>query len=190
MNARAVEDAHGQLRDLRAKALENAALAFVAFGAALVATGVRPNLAVPLLLGALTTAFLAARAFVRAHLLVEELALDRDALAIPEVRAYALRAAAPARRRHAAASIRAALDASGGAVDRVEANRRRLEELEGALLDERLTFDPSSAVDLYWLALGGWDAFYGSAVPSAEVAARLLRILSGFSPRETKEAPR
>jgi hypothetical protein len=184
MNARAVEHAEGRLRELKAAQLGGAALTLVTFGAALAATELHRELAIPLLLGALTMAFLAARAFVREHLLIEDLALDRDAQAIPQVRRSALRASAPKHRRLVAASIRGALDASSGRVARVEANRSRLEQLEAALLDERLDIDPASAVALERLTQTG-SAFYGSVPPDDELGSRLQRILAGFRPAST-----
>jgi hypothetical protein len=185
MNARAVEHAEGRLHELKALSIGGGALALGTFSAALAATQLHPELAVPLLLGAMTVALVAMRAFVRASLLVEDVAADTDALTIPEVRRYALRISAPERRRRLAASIRSALDASHGDVPRVEANRDRLEELEAALLDERLALDPALAVALDGLSTRGWDTFYGSTVPPDELRSSLQRILTGFRPAST-----
>jgi hypothetical protein len=180
VNARAVEYTQGELHELKTSAVESAALALAAFGGALAASELHPKLAGPLLVGAVGMTFLAARAFVRRYLRVEDLAFDRDALAIPEVRRYAERASTPERRRRVAASVRAALDASAGDVRRVEENRARLEELEAALLDEELALDPSAAVALDRLSSGGWDTLYGCLLPDEELRARLQRILAGF----------
>ena len=190
MTARAIESASTRIADLRGRTAEEGALAAGAFAAALLATQLAPRLAVPLLLGALWASYVAMRDFVRRQLLLEDLACDRDAQAIPAVRRLAQRSAAAEHRRLVAASIRAALEASSGRVARVEAHRELLEELAAALVDARLGLDPAAAVALDRLRLGGWDALYGSAPPADELGSRLRRILDGFAPLQTEEAPR
>lgn len=184
MTARAIEHESARLTGMRTRVVEGATLAAGTFAAALLATELAPDLAVPLLLGALWMTAVAMRAFVRRHLLIEDLALDREAHAIPAVRKLALRASSPEHRKLVAASIGAVLEASAGRVERIEAQRELLEELAADLVDERLSLEPAAAVALDRLTVEGWDAFYGSAVPADELGSQLRRILGGFAPLE------
>jgi hypothetical protein len=180
MNARSLEQAEERLHDLRVRTVEGGALAAASLAAAVAAGRLYPALAVPLLAGGVATAFLGMRAFVRRHLLIEDLAADRDAFLIDEVHRFALRAASAENRRLVADSLRGVLDASGPEVERVEANRARLEELAAALLDEHLALDLDSAVLVDRLRTDGWRPLYSSTVSGEDARSRLQQILDGF----------
>jgi hypothetical protein len=185
MNARAVERAETQLHELSVQAVEGIALGAVSFGAALAGTRFLPEAAAPLLVGGMGVSFLGVRALVRRYLLLEDLALDRDAYSIAAVRSLAQRSASPENRRRLAASIRGALDATSyGVNERVEANRELLEELVAALEDERLALDPAASVTLDRLLTdGSTSCLYDSVVPADELRSRLRRVVSGFDDR-------
>jgi HPt (histidine-containing phosphotransfer) domain-containing protein len=175
-----VEQAAKRLHDLRVRTVEGGALAAASFAGAVAAGRLYPALAVPLLVGGAATAFLGMRALVCRHLLIEDLAADRDAFLIREVHRFALRAASAENRRLVADSLRGVLDSSAGDVRRVEANRARLQELVAALLDERLALDAHSAAALDRLRTEGWRPLYSPAVSSEEARSRLQQILNGF----------
>ena len=65
MHARAVDNAAARLRELRHEEWGNLGLAALAFGLAIVATQVRPSLALPLFLGGVAVWFLGVRALWR-----------------------------------------------------------------------------------------------------------------------------
>jgi len=180
MDARGVERKTDELRELWVRTLGGLVLAPVAFAGALVASHLYPPLAVPLFVGASLVALRAMVAFVRRHLLIEDLALDPEALAIDEVRRFALRAASPKRRAELADSIRRMLEASDGQVRGVEASRAELEELAEALEDGRLELELTEAVRLHRMATEGWLPFYGPAASAVDARSRLRHILDGF----------
>jgi hypothetical protein len=182
VDARSVERAEARLHDLKLQSLEDFLLAAAALAAALVGTRLLPAASVPLLVGGTGVAFLGMRAVVRRYLLLEELAVDRDAYLIPEVRAAAARAASPEHRRRLAAAIREALNPSWSSTsERVEANRALLLELAAALEDKELVLAPAAAVALDRLLLAGEDNLYSPTLPPDELRSRLRRILDGFS---------
>ena len=182
MDARSVERAEAQLHELKLQGLEDFVLAGVAFAAALAGSRLLPALAVPLLVAGMGVALLGMRALVRRYLLLEDLACERDAYLIPEVRAVAERAATPEHRRRLACAIREALNPPWcGLNPRVEANRDLLVELEAALHDEQLAFDPAAAVALDRLLGAGEDNLYTPSLPADELRSRLRRILDAFA---------
>jgi hypothetical protein len=184
VDARRVERLGAELGELRALTLDHLAVAGTVAVAVIAATRLAPSLVLPLLVGGAASAAFATRAAVRRHRLIDELAVERDAYLISEVRCAALRAASRERRRRAAAVIRADLDASGVRSGPVEAHRAELEALVAALLDERLAFDPAAAVALDRMLGDGVAPVIGAAEPVEDVRARLLRILNGFDDRE------
>jgi hypothetical protein len=182
MDARSVERAEVQLHELRFQGLCDFVLAGVAFAAALAGSRLLPPLAVPLLVGGMGVAVLGMRALVRRYLLLEDLAVDRDAYLIPEVRAVALRAASREQRHRLASAIREALNPCWcGTNPRVEANLDLLAEIGVALEDERLTLDPCAAIALDRLLTAGECNLYSPGLPVDELRSRLRRVLDGFS---------
>jgi len=180
MHARGVERRRDELRGLRTRVVEGLVLAPTVFAGALVASHVYPPLAVPLFIGASSVALRAMIAYIRRQLLIEDLALDSEALAIDDVRRFALRAASPKSRAALARSIRRMLEASDGQVEGVEANRAELGELADALEDERLELELTEAVRLHKLDAEGWLPFYEPGASAVDARARLRHILSGF----------
>jgi hypothetical protein len=180
MNARAVERAGEQLRELRGRSLDALLLAPPAFGAALAATWYAPSLAFPLFAGAGVVACRGMIAYVQRHLLVEDLALDPEAQSLDDVRRFALEAASPKRRVELAQTIHRILDASQGRAACVEANRAQLEELAAALEDEELELEPIEAVRLNRMAATNWSPLYDPFATPADARQRLTHILSGF----------
>jgi hypothetical protein len=149
---------------------------------------IAPDLVVPLVVGGLSSAVLGARTAVRRHFLIQDLASERDAHLIPEVRQVALLAASLAERRLASAVIRSTLDASGGICLGVELYRPELEALAAALVDERLVLDPVAAVLLDRILREQIPPVEGPDEPIPDVRARLRRILRGFEERERPDA--
>jgi hypothetical protein len=176
VTARQVDGAATRLRDLRAQAADELALAAAALLLAVASTRLYPSLAIPLLLAGATVTFLGLRALVRRTFLLEDLALDADAYAIPDVRRYAVRAAAPEHRRALAGSLRAALSARGEGLAQV---RCELRELIPALEDERVAWEPRDVV-----ALERWLHDAGAAVPAGEARAHLRALLASLAPQD------
>ena len=142
MTARDVDDAAKRLGELKAQAIEDAALAAAAFALALAATQYRPTLAMPLALGAIAMVVLAGRAFVRRFLLVDELAAEPAAYCIPAVHEFGERAASIEHRRVLASTVRAVFD-----------GEPEVERLVRALEDESASWEPQTVVALdHWLA--------------------------------------
>jgi hypothetical protein len=179
MNARQIDEARSAVHDLGVQSIEDIALAVVATGLALTATQVRPELAVPFLLGAIGVGFLGVRALVRRMFLVEELAGDRDAYAIPAVRHFGLRAATLEHRRVLAHSIRAAMvESSLEIAARLESVRVELDQLVAVLEDDRRALDPYLLVGLErWLNDPG-GTFRNPSVPAVELRSWLRSILA------------
>jgi hypothetical protein len=182
MTARQVDDVRRRLRELKAETLEDMALAAMAFGAALGASEYRHSFAVPFLLGALGLTGLGMRALVRRALLLEDLAGSRDAYVIPDVHKLALRAASPEHRRQLARSLRATLTESSSheVAARQSCARTEIEELVGALEDDRLSWDPETVVRLERWLNDPAGSFRDGSVAVAELRARLRSVLAGF----------
>jgi hypothetical protein len=173
MYARAVDEAGSRLRELHRRQWEDLGLGAVALVLALAAAHVRPALAVPLLVGALGVGALGLRALWRRWDLVDRLAEERDAYAIPEVLAYARREASLERRRCVAASIRTRLAAGGPcAAGPVAAE---LEALASDLEDVGLALEPACAVACRRLVSDAHP-------PPEDVRALVRRIRGGFTP--------
>jgi hypothetical protein len=184
MNARQVDDAAGQLHELGIESVEDIALALVATGLALAATQLFPNLAMPFLLGAIGVGFLGVRAYVRRTFLVEDLAAEPDAYAIPAVRSYGLRATA-AEHRHALAGL-IRVEASE---PRLEPVRAELEQLAALLEDDRRRVEPFSLVSLeQWLRDPG-GSFRNPDVPACELGCRLRSLLAALEVDPDAERP-
>jgi hypothetical protein len=183
MDARSVERAEAQLHELELQERGDFLLAALAVGVALAASRLLSPLAAPLLVGGLGVTLLGVRALVRRYLLLEDLAADRDAYVIPEVRQVALRAASLEHRHVLAGSIRDALDPPWAEPEpRVASNRDVLDEIATALDDPRLALDPASAVALDRLLTDGDRGLYSPDLPADELRSRLRRILGAFTP--------
>ena len=186
MVARDVEHAAMELRALRREGWERGGLVVFVFGLAVAASEAHPPLAVPLLVGALTAVTLAVRAFWRRWDLLDRLVLDRDAYAIPEVRALAEHAATTANRRWLASSIRKLLaEPWRDSVPGILAAAEDLEALAEELENDGLVLDPACAVACTRLLGGDGSAslLTEPGRPPEDVLACVRRIRAGFHPR-------
>ncbi len=188
MNARQLDEATTRLHDLRAQSVGDLVLAVVATGLALTATQLRPVLAIPFLLGAVGVGFLGVQAYVRRVFLVEDLADDPDAYAIPDVRRFGERATTPTHRRRLAQSIRVAMtDSSYEETARLQSVRVELDQLVAVLEDKQRSLEPYSLVTLeHWLNDPG-GSFRDPRVPAAELRSRLRRLLVDFDGARSRE---
>lgn len=181
MNARQIEQADERLHDLKVRAVEDMVLAACGFGLALAATQLRPAFAVPLLVGAIALCFLGVQALVRRSFLIEDLAADRDAYVIPDVRGFGLRAASPAHRHQLARVLRVALLGSTyETAERLQAVRPELDELIADLEDDSLRWEPPAAVGLERWLNDPLGSFHDQTVPVTELRSRLRVFLAGF----------
>jgi hypothetical protein len=181
--ARAVDDAATRLRELRLEERGDFGLAALATGLALAATQAFDELVAPLFVGGLAAFVLGVRALWRRWDLVDRLADDRDAYAIPEVRSFALRETTMDRRHSFAVLIRGRL-AEPDLEARIEAAADELEALAAELDDEALDLDPASAVACARLLsdiLG--SPLLNPALPAEQLHSRVSGIRSGFEPR-------
>lgn len=185
MYARAEEDASERLHELQREQWGDLGLAALALGLALVATQIYSAFAVPLLLGGFGMGVLGLRALWRRWDLVDRLAGESDAYVIPDVFAYASRAATAERRLRFAAMIRSSLRrAEPTSEARIGALAGELEALACELEDDELAFDPASAVMCMRL-LTEDDAgpLLDSTRASGELRFRVRQIRSGFTSR-------
>ena len=182
MYACEVDRATIELHGLQQDEWVNAALAALTSGLALGASGLAPSLAVPLLVGALTSTFLAVRAFWRRWDLLERLALDRDAYRIPEVRLRADRSATMETRHVLAQSIRRLLEPWGyPCAARIRAEAEGLEALARELDDPTLSLDPACAVACKQLLTEPTvSPLFNEALPIDDIGARVRQIRAGF----------
>lgn len=182
MYARAIEEAAANLRELRHEEWGRLAAAAFAMGLAVAATNVRPELAMPLFVGGLAVGALGVRALWRRWDLIDRLAGESDAYAIPEVRSYASREATMLRRQSFAALIRNWLDMEQPYVDMWIAEE--LAALATELEDDGLALDPACAFACFRLLsdpLG--SPLLDPTLSQVELRSRVRRIRSGFSPR-------
>jgi hypothetical protein len=187
MYARAVDDAGARLRELRRDEWQELGLAGATLGLAIGATQYTPSLALPLLIGGLGVGVLGIRALWRHWDLVDRLADDPDAYAIPEVLAYASREAAMHRRRRSAVLIRHHLDSTcrsnTGLCDHA---RDELAALANELEDEALDLRPTAAVVCSRLLLEPAESpLLNPALPKDGLRSSVARIRSGFTRRPT-----
>jgi hypothetical protein len=168
---------------LRREKREDFGLAATTLVLAVVATEVRPALAVPLFVGGLAVGALGLRALWRHWDLVERLSGERAAYVIPEVLAYATREAELDRRQTFAALIRSRVREPGLDGERVVAAAEELEALACELDDHALALDPAAAVACMRLLtdLGG-SPLLNSALPPEDLRSRVRQIRAGFVP--------
>jgi hypothetical protein len=184
MYARALDDATTRLRELRREEWQDIALGLLALALALLATRLRPELAMPLFLGGVAVGALGVRALWRRWDLVDRLAGDRDAYVIDEVRTYAAREATTERRHGFATAIRSTLDAripvAGDRRDVTEELRALAAELD----DDALDLDPAAAVACMRLLRDPVESplLAPGGTPDA-LRDRARHIRAGFTPR-------
>lgn len=185
MHARRVDEASEQLRDLRHEELGDLGLGALALGLAVAAAEFRPALAVPLFLAGLFVGGRGMRALLRRSELVEWLAGERDAYAIPEVLAWASRETTMERRQRHAASLRETLKRPGVLYEtRVLAAAEEIEALASELDDEELELDPACAVACtHLLSDVAASPLLNSALPPEDLRSRVVQIRSGFKAR-------
>lgn len=182
MVARAVEDADRRLHDLRREEWEDGAVAALGFALAITASTVRPSFALPLLIGGVVLAGRALVAAFRRRDLLDQLVVERDAYAIPEVRARAEREADMGNRVWLSRCICSRLEL--GENPRVAANAEQLTLLAEELVDPNLDLDPACAVACSMLVLDPlWSPLNNSSLPAEDVRSRLVQIRAGFHPR-------
>ena len=183
MYARAVDEAGDRLRKLRREEWENLGLGALALALALVATQVRPVLAVPLFLGGLAVGATGLRALWRHWDLLDGLADQRDAYVIPEVLAHASREATMERRRSFAAVIRGTLQPRRVLDARFVSAAEELDGLASELDDGTLELDPACAVACMRLLSDPESPLFDPGASPIELRASVRRIRSGFAAR-------
>jgi hypothetical protein len=182
MYARAVDDASARLHELRREEWQELALAALALGLALVATEIRPALAMPFFIGGVVLAGRGLTALWRRWDLVDRLAAERDAHVIAEVRVYASRQATKERRHYFAALIRGTVGQPGSATElRVRAVADDLQALASELEDESFAIDPASAIAcLRLLSDPVASPLLNPELPQEDLRSLVRQIRSGF----------
>jgi hypothetical protein len=192
MTAQTIKDAETRLHELRQDEWSDLSLAAVAMGLALVASFLRPSLALPLFIGALASAVLAGRALFRRLELFDHLLLDRDAYAIPEIRRRAENMASMESRRTLAQAVRTRLTPAPGygVAERVALAAEELKSLAAELDDETLSLDPACAVRCDRLLNNYADSpLLNTLLPAQDVQLWIRQIRSGFQPQARKQRP-
>jgi hypothetical protein len=192
MTAQTIKDAETRLHELRQDEWSDLSLAALAMGLALVASFLRPSLALPLLIGALASVVLAGRAFFRRLELFDQLLLDRDAYAIPQIRRRAENMASMESRRALAQTVRTRLTPvpGYGVAERVALAAEELKSLAAELDDETLSLDPACAVRCDQLLNNYADSpLLNTLLPAQDVEIWIRQIRSGFQPQARKQRP-
>jgi hypothetical protein len=180
--ARAVEEAGRRLRELKREEREDGAVALAAFGLALGAAKLWPELALPLLVGAL---FVSVKTYVvlwRRWDLLDRLTGERDAYEIPEVRARAQEQACMHNRKTLSRAIRARLEL--GENPRITVAADDLAALADELADPELDLDPACAVACSRLLTDdATSPLINARLPVEDVRSRVRQIRAGFQRR-------
>jgi hypothetical protein len=186
MYARALEEAETRLGDLHHDEVQRVALSAVALVGALAATVVYEPLVVPLFLGGLAIGVLGIGAIWRHWDLLDRLADDDDAYAIPAVRAYAARDARMDRRLAHAANIRSWIETPSLQADpRIGDFADALEELARELEDDDLDLDPVCAIACRRLLSDPMvSPLLNHSLARADVGSTIARIRAGFWQRD------
>jgi hypothetical protein len=181
MDARTVDDAARELQELRHEEWHTAVLAPLVLVLSVVATQLFPPLAIALLAGGLCRAVRFVVVEFRRYCLVEDLAEQRDAYAIPEVAKRAHRAATMPSRRSMAEAIRLITELSH---ERLVSCACELEGLASELDRDDLDLDPAFAVACEQLVSDAMTSpLRDPSADVAEVAWRVRHIRSGFTKR-------
>ena len=198
MTARDLETAATEIRARRSRGLQRWAVGLGAAALVPVALQLSPLLAVATGLGAVALVLLGALALVRRRLLLEQLALEPDALQIAEVQAYGARLTTPVARARLASSIQSMVrDAFRPAsrlrclflVDRVAAHARELDAIASDLRSPTVRVDPVAAARCRWLLTNAHEnPLYDRRLPEAELASLLRRIRAGMEPAAEQAA--
>ena len=141
MYARAVDESASRLRELRDEERNGLGLGALALALSLVATSLRPELALPLFIGGIAVGALGVRAVWHRWVIVDSLVGERDAYVISEIRERAVHEATMERRRVLAAALRSWLTEPMS--DRVRAAAEELQALAAELEDDRLVLEPA-----------------------------------------------
>jgi len=144
MYARTVDESAMRLRELRHDERSALGLGALALALSLVATSLRPELAVPLFIGGIAVGALGLRAVWHRWDIVDSLVGEQDAYVIPEIRARAEHETTMERRRVLAAILRSWL--TEPVSDRIREATEELEALAAELEDDRLVLEPVCAV--------------------------------------------
>lgn len=192
MTARELETAAAEIRARRRTALERFVTSLVAAALVPVAFQLSGALSVATGLGAGVLAALGAFALTGRRLLLEQLALDPEALDIPEVRAFGERLTTPDARARLAAAIRSMVkDAFQPAsrlrclflVDRVAAYARELDAIARDLCSPAVRIDPVTAARCRWLlTTAAENPLYDRRLPAEDLGSILHRISAGMQP--------
>jgi hypothetical protein len=181
MYARAVDEAASRLRELRMEEWQDLGLGALSFGSAVAATQLAPAFGMPFFLGGLFLLFRGMRTLVRRFDLVEQLAVDRDAYVMAEVRRRALRDATLERRRTMACYLRRWLGEPRDV--RATPAADELAMLVAELEDDTLELEPACAVACARLLSDPQSSpLLNEALPADEIRSRVLRIRAGFRP--------
>jgi hypothetical protein len=182
MIARAVEDAGSRLDDLRREQWEDGAVAAAAVALAIAASMLCPRFALPLFVGGMVVAARGVLAGWRRWDLLDRLVGERDAYAIPEVRARAEQGASMASRRSLSGAIQSRLEL--GENPRIADNAAEFAALAEDLVDPQLELDPACAAACSRLLTDDVTSpLINSALPAEDVRSRVLQIRSGLRPR-------
>jgi hypothetical protein len=192
MAAQTIKEVEQQLHELRQDEWSDIALAALAMALALAASILHPPFALPLFIGALASSVLAGRAFFRRLELSDHLLLDRDAYVIPEIRRRAEDMASMENRRALAQTVRARLTPVTGysRPPRIAAAADELVSLASELDDERLSLDPTCAVQCHRL-LNDFvhSPLLNNLLPEQDLHVWIRQIRCGFEPNAVSDEP-
>ena len=143
----------------------------------------RPEFGLPLFVGGLFVAGRGVLAGWRRWDLLDRLVVERDAYAIPEVRARGEQEAGMPNRRWLSLVIRSRLELSAN--PRIVANAGELSGLADDLIDPQLVIDPACAAACSRLLTDELTSpLINSGLPAEDVRSRLRQIRSGFRPQD------
>jgi hypothetical protein len=187
MYARAVDEAAEHLHELEHAVREDLTLAALTLVLALGATQSWPQFAVPLLVGGMVLGALGVSALWRHWDLLDRLADQRDAYAIPGVRRYAARMASIESRRGFASQLRASLE-QPDLGDKLQALGvvEELEALVHELDDAALALDPVCAIACKHLLCDSEESpLFHLPARDGDLRSRIGEIRSGFRPHRS-----
>jgi len=185
MYARAIDLAETELHESRVTESWSAALGGATLALSILATWMLPALAIPLFIGGLFGLVSSVRAALRHSELLDDLALEQDALAIPEVRTHASRAATMGNRQDMAQSIRDIIDHPFPLAlrDRVVRCAPELNALAEELERDDLALEPALAFACQRFLSDGSGPLHGAESDADELRVQIRHIRSGFAAR-------